>query len=113
MEKFTANDIWFAFVVVIVVLGAVLSVIDKITSIKKRAKEPEERQNDEIAKLTERVEKVEHRLNNDHTHLNLIDDSNRITQRALLALLSHGIDGNNIKQMEEAQAELQNHLINR
>ena len=32
---------------------------------------------------------------------------------ALLALLDHGIDGNNISQMQEAKTALQNHLINR
>lgn len=31
----------------------------------------------------------------------------------LLALLDHGIDGNNIEQMQHAKEELQNHLINR
>ena len=36
-----------------------------------------------------------------------------LTQRALLALLSHGLDGNSIEQMEAAKAALEEHLINR
>jgi len=34
-----------------------------------------------------------------------------VTQRALLALLAHGIDGNHLPQMEEAKQELELHLI--
>lgn len=113
MEKFTANDVWFAIVVVVVVLGAVLGVVDKIVSLKKKVKEPETMQDNKIAAIESRLDKVERKLDNDKTHLDMIDESNRVTQRALLALLSHGIDGNNTKQMEEAQAELQKHLINK
>lgn len=113
MEKFTANDVWLAIVVVAVVGMAIMNVVDKFLSLKKKVKEPEDMQNSEITTLKHRLDKVERKLANDNTHLNMIDESNRITQRALLALLSHGIDGNNTKQMEDAQAELQNHLINR
>jgi hypothetical protein len=56
---------------------------------------------------------VDRKLLNDNNHLNAIDKGERVTQRALLALLEHGIDGNNLKQMKEAKNELQNHLINR
>lgn len=113
MQNFTANDVWFAIVVVVVVGMAIMNVVDKFISLKKKVKEPEDLQNTEIADIKHRLDKVERKLDNDNTHLSMIDESNRITQRALLALLSHGIDGNNTKQMEEAQAELQNHLINR
>ena len=58
-------------------------------------------------------EKVERRLINDNDRLRDIEKGDRATQRALLALLDHGIDGNNIKQMQDAKEELQNHLINR
>jgi hypothetical protein len=56
---------------------------------------------------------VDRKLLNDNTHLIAVDEGARVTQRALIALLDHGIDGNNIKQMQDAKAELQNHLINR
>ena len=32
---------------------------------------------------------------------------------ALLALLDHGIDGNNIEQMKQAKEDLQRHLVER
>ena len=37
----------------------------------------------------------------------------RIKKIKVSALLDHGIDGNNIDQMQHAKEELQNHLINR
>ena len=55
----------------------------------------------------------EKKLDNDKHHFDAIDASNRVTQLALLALLDHGIDGNNIDQMQHAKEELQTHLINR
>ena len=56
---------------------------------------------------------MDRKLSNDHEHITSIDRGERGTQRALLALLDHGIDGNNIRQMQDAKEELQNHLINR
>ena len=49
----------------------------------------------------------------DVNRFDAIEAGNRVTQLAILALLDHGIDGNNVKQMQDAKEELQNHLINR
>ena len=37
----------------------------------------------------------------------------RVSQQALLALLDHSLDGNNVKQMEEAKDAIQKHLLNK
>ena len=110
MEKFTANDVWFAFVVVIVILGAVLSVIDKIASIKKRAREPEYKQDNKIMELESRLEKVEYKLKNADKHFDKIDDGIYVLMIGSLALLDHGLDGNNIEAMSEAKKQMQEHL---
>lgn len=39
------------------------------------------------------------------------EQGNNVTMKALLALLSHGIDGNAIEPMKEAKADLENYLI--
>lgn len=113
MENFTANDVWFAIVVVIVVGMAIMNVVDKFLSLKNKVKEPENIQNNEIELLKDRVGKLERKVDNDGKHLNNIDDSMRVTQRGMLALLGHGIDGNNTDEMKEARTELQQHLINK
>lgn len=86
---------------------------EKIVKAWKAAKAPNARQDERIEALEEWRREVDRKLARDDHRLTDIDEGNRVTQRALLALLAHGIDGNNIKQMEDAQTELQNHLINR
>lgn len=80
-------------------------------------------------KLEERIEKreaeVEKRLkqleiaaqefqgffNADKNRLDDLEAGNRVTQQAILALLSHAIDGNDTKSLEEAKAALHAYLL--
>ena len=59
----------------------------------------------------ERLGKLEEKAAADYERLNQLEEGNAITQRALLALLAHGIDGNDIEAMKQAKAELTNYLI--
>ena len=86
---------------------------EKIIKAWKLAKAPNDRQNERLDALETWKAEVDAKLNRDNDRLGAIDEGNRVTQRALLALLDHGIDGNNIKQMQHAKEELQDHLINR
>ena len=64
-------------------------------------------------KQNERIEQLES-MAQEHRQMILdINESMAITQRALLALLAHGIDGNDIEAMRSAKTELTNYLINR
>ena len=74
-------------------------------------KAPNAEQDRRLTKLEKHMEEVDVYLANDKKRLDGIDDSTRVTQRALLALLAHGIDGNHQHQMEEAKQELELHLI--
>ena len=106
-----------------IVLGAILAVAGGISTLGSAAnwlvklvavfKAPNAEQNKQLAELQEWRRGVDQKLDNDNRRLNRNEDSERITQRALLALLAHGIDGNHQKQMEEAKEELQNHLISK
>lgn len=87
--------------------------VEKIVKIIRAAKAPNEAQNERIAALEAWKEEVDSKLGKDNKRLEAVDAGNRVTQRALLALLDHGIDGNNIEQMQHAKEELQTHLINR
>ena len=86
---------------------------EKFVKAWKAAKAPNDRQNERLEALEKDMLDVKTKLDRDKHHLDSIDESNRVTQVALLALLDHGIDGNNTKQMQHAKEELQNHLINR
>lgn len=82
-----------------------------IVKLVQVLKAPNAEQDRRLADLEKHMEAVDDFLAKDKERLDGIDDSTRVTQRALLALLAHGIDGNHQHQMEEAKQELELHLI--
>ena len=106
---------------VVWLVGSVLAVAGAISTLGGAAnwlvklvqvfKAPNAEQDKRLEKLEKHMEEVDGFLAKDKARLDGIDDSTRVTQRALLALLAHGIDGNHQKQMEEAKQELELHLI--
>lgn len=86
---------------------------EKIVKAVKAAKAPNAQQNERLDALETWRKTVDGKLNRDNERLESIEEGSRASQRALLALLDHGIDGNNIEQMQHAKEALQNHLINR
>lgn len=113
MEGISAADIWAVLLGGASAVVLLANAVEKITKAVKAAKAPNDQQNERLDRLEKWQEGVDRRLDNDYRRLDDIDEGNRATQRALLALLDHGIDGNNIEQMQHAKESLQNHLINR
>lgn len=117
MENMTPIDICIVVFGAILALATVVntlgSAIEKIARAVKAAKAPNTTQDSRLDELEKWRCEVDRRLLAGNTHFDVIDEGNRITQRALLALLSHGIDGNNVDQMEKAQKEITDYLINR
>ena len=96
--------------------GAVSTIggaVSNIVKVVKAAKAPNEEQDRRLKKVEDDLEKVHGFLDSDKKRLKALEDGNRVTQKALLALLGHGLDGNNEKQMRDAKEELETHLINR
>jgi hypothetical protein len=56
---------------------------------------------------------VDSRLAKTDTTVKSVDGAYHVLFQTLLALLDHGIDGNNIKQMEEAKKAVQSYLIDK
>lgn len=94
-------------------ISTVGAAVEKIVKVIRAAKAPNDEQNARISSLEEWRIGVDRKLDNDKKRLDGKDSGDRVTQLALLALLDHGIDGNNIDQMLKAKQELQQHLINR
>lgn len=86
---------------------------EKIGKAVQLAKAPNVKQDQRLEKVEKHLEEVDRFLASDKKRLESLEEGNRATQRALIALLDHGIDGNNIKQMEDAKTELNNYLISR
>jgi hypothetical protein len=89
-------------------LGGAANWIVKLVQVLKA---PNAEQDKRLEVLEKHMKEVDSFLETDKARLDNIDESTRVTQRALLALLAHGIDGNHQKQMEEAKEELEIHLI--
>lgn len=113
MEDLTPTGIWALILGAASAFVLIANAAEKIVKAVKAAKAPNREQDRRLDDLEEWRRTVDSKLNNDNTRLSNIEDGNRATQRALLALLDHGIDGNNIKQMQDAKEALQDHLINR
>lgn len=113
MEAFTPEQM---LGVILAAAGAITTVgtaIEKLVKALRAVKAPNDRQEERIFALEEWREEVDSKLQNDKAQLDSIESGLRASYQAQLALLDHGIDGNNIEQMQHAKADLQKHLINR
>lgn len=85
---------------------------EKIANAVKVAKAPEQKQNDEIDGIKIRLDKIESKLDNDNEKIASVTACNHVLTKGMLALLEHGINGNNIDQMRDAKQDVEAYLIN-
>lgn len=109
----TPENIWAVILAGASAIVLITNAVEKITGALRVARAPMTEHGQRLSALEDWQEEVERKLRCDNDRLSDIDESMRVTQRAILALLDHGIDGNNIDGMCHAKEELQNHLINR
>lgn len=60
-----------------------------------------------------RLDKHDQLLSINDSRLKTLEKSSTITIKALLALLQHGIDGNDVESMKQVKRELEEYLIGR
>ena len=113
MENVTPTALWAYILAGVSAFVLIANAVEKIVKAWRAAKAPNDEQNKRLDDLEAWKREVDGKLNNDNTRLERIEEGNRVVQRGVLALLDHGLDGNNIKQMQDAKDDLQNHLINR
>ena len=100
--------------IVLAVAGAISTLggaANWLVKLIQAVKAPNAEQDKRLEDLENHMKEVDGFLAKDNQRLDNIDESTRVTQRALLALLAHGIDGNHQSQMEDAKKELELHLI--
>lgn len=108
---------------ILALAGAIVTIgnaIEKIVKVFRAAKAPNAEQDRRIKALEDWREdvdrkfgEVDRKFSNDDEAISGIREENHAVLQALLALLDHGIDGNNIDQMQAAKKGLQTHLINK
>lgn len=113
MGELETGQFWTILLAVASAIVLLSNAVEKIVKVVRAAKAPNDMQNGRLDDLEKWQKSVEERLRNDYQRLEKMDEGNRAIQRAILALLDHGIDGNNLDQMQKAKDLLQSHLINR
>ena len=99
----------------IVTIGAVITLIFKLVN---KAKAPEIKQNERLDTLESDVKQIKEQNKvftqyfiNDDRRFKEIEKSTKITQGALLALLKHALNGNDLTTLKDAEKELEAYLI--
>lgn len=113
MDKLTPAELWAAALAVASAIVLLSNAAKAIANAWQAAKAPNEKQDKRLSDLEKWREEVDRKLKNDNAQLEEIHKGLQASYQAQLALLDHGIDGNNIKQMQDAKQVLQQHLINR
>lgn len=101
----------------IVTISAAIGVIAKLI-VKARA--PEAEQNIRLDTIDKRLDDIDKTIatfreyfTNDDNRFKAIERSNKVTQTALLALLKHSLNGNDITSLKEAEKSLEEYLIDK
>lgn len=121
---FTPQDIINAILAICGAITAVAAATAVIVKIVASIKRPNQIQDQKIAQLEKDVEeirdemkenkeKAEDRFENTKKHIKAAEEANAVTQRALLALLSHAINGNDIDNLRKAKTDLESYLTRR
>lgn len=116
MGSLTAGEI-IALVIggLLALSGAVTTVggaVEKIAKAVRVVKAPEQAQNNEISDIKDRLDKLESKQEKDESQIEASKECNRVLTKGMLALLEHGINGNNIDQMRDAKNDVEAYLIN-
>jgi hypothetical protein len=105
--SFTLEQFLF-FCGVIVSAGGVFTYFAKVWA---KIKQPNAEQNKRLDRCEKRLDEHDALFEKDLKRIGSIEIENHIELQALLALLEHGIDGNNIEQMKQVKNKLQDYLI--
>lgn len=86
--------------------------VEKIYKAIRAMKAPERAQNEEIEEIKDRLSELEEAQKKDEKQLKDAKECNHVLTKGMLALLEHGINGNNIDQMRDAKNGVEAYLIN-
>lgn len=108
----------------LVICGGIITILTLWNMIEQRiktTKQPTSNLEERVGLIERKLEfeikatfaEYDARFGRDKTKIEMIEQGNRVTQKALLALLKHSIDGNNIDALKKAEGDLSEFLIER
>lgn len=116
--QFTPAELVAVIVSICGAITAVGAVVALFSKVADKLKAPERAQDKRLELIELKVDKHEKTLEkyqefftNDDNRFKSIEKSNKITQSAILALLKHALNGNDINSLQKAEKDLENYLI--
>ena len=94
---------------IITVSGAVSVIANMLTKIQG----PEKLQNARLDNLEMKMKHHDDLFAKDLRRFEDLEQGNKVTQKALLGLLAHALDGNDIETIRRAKTDLEEYLIER
>lgn len=101
------SDIFSTVVVVSAGILTVANLVDRIVQTVKLAKKPTDDLEKRVSDLERKI------LENYDKRITDIEKGNKVTQKAILELLKHSIDGNNVDGLKKAEKDLSDYLIDK
>jgi len=96
-----------------VVLLILIFIYNAAMTAWKNYQEEKRRRKQPVTSLEKMVQQHEERLKRDYDRLNELESGNRIMMRAMMAMLSHEINGNSDDKLRFSYDEIQQFLIDR
>lgn len=109
MQNITFEQLVGLMAVALVLIGAYNTIMGAI----KTHREEQRRKDAPVTNLEEQVKGHEEKLKRDNDRLKELEDGNRIMMRAMMALLSHDINGNSSEKLKQSLEEIQQYLIDK
>lgn len=108
----------------IIVAAGILTCLnlgDKLVAWVREVKKPQTDLEARVVKIENKMEleykalfqEYEIRFKNDLTRLDEIENSNKLTQKALVELMRHAVDGNNTEKLKKVAEELNDYILNK
>ena len=117
---FTPQDVANMVVWVCGAICAVAAAAGVIAKVIERLKKPNQSQDERLDAHERRLSAIDRKFDdydrffgNDKKRIDIIEEGNRVTQQALLALLSHAINGNDMDALKTAETALRDYLVKR
>lgn len=111
MEAINPASLFAAILAICAEISCIGAAIAWIVKGVQTARTPSKKIEERLAAVERAIEEHKNFFASDKRRLETIEEGNRVTQKAILALLSHGIDGNDVEAMRVAKSELQEYLI--
>lgn len=103
-----AGAVFIAFCAAIVTIS---NAVKAIAAWRDAANRPNTKQDERLDDHERRLQDVEKKLDADKRRMDDFESCMRVQLKATQALLRHGIDGNEVDAMKDAEQEIYNYLI--